>query len=691
MKTAIIAEKPSVAREIAQIVGASQKKDGYIENSNYMVTWAFGHLVGLAMPEDYGFTGFKKENLPIIPADFIIKPKQIRAEKGYKADEGALKQLHIIKEVFNQCDKIIVATDAGREGELIFRLIYKYLKCKKPFDRLWISSLTDKAIKEGLDNLKKGADYDNLYLSAKARSEADWLVGINASQALTISAGEGIYSLGRVQSPTLAIITSRFLENKNFVPKKYFQIKIKTQKENIAFALESTNKFDTKDLVDPIVDKIIAHKDFTLSDLETKTVDEQPPLLYDLTSLQKQANIKYGFSADKTLSIAQKLYEQKLTTYPRTGSSYISYDIFETIPSLIHNISQGDTFKHYTDLNNAPLEALNKKSVNTDKVTDHHAILITENKIKEETLDADDIKIYHMIAGRVLEAFSQKCVKEKTSVKAIIEGIEFTTSGTVLKKAGWRAVFNDAPEDGQSKLPALSQSDLLPIDALESLEKQTKPKPIHTEASLLSAMENAGKELENQQEKQAMKECGIGTPATRASIIETLFARNYIKKDKKLLIPTEKGIATYEIIKDKKIADVAMTGNWENNLAKIEKGDLQINDFQADIQKYTKEITSELLQVSVSVNDPNALACPKCKQGKIRFLNKVVKCHKDECLVVFKNIASKELTDKQITELITKSKTGVIKGFKSKAGKDFEAQLRFDDNYKVTFIFKDKA
>lgn len=689
MKTAIIAEKPSVAKEIAQIVGAKSKKDGYIENDQYMVTWAFGHLIALAMPEDYGFSGFKKENLPIIPDNFILKPKKIRAEKGYKADQGVLKQLKIIKDIFNECGSIIVATDAGREGELIFRYIYSYLNCSKPFKRLWISSLTDKAIKDGLNNLKKGSDYDNLYLSAKARSQADWLVGINASQALTISAGEGIYSLGRVQSPTLSIITERFLENKNFIPKKYFQLKIETEKETISFSLESKDKFDTKELVDPILEKIKQHKNIIVDAVEIKTVDEQPPLLYDLTSLQKQANIKYGFSADKTLSIAQKLYEQKVTTYPRTGSRYISDDIFETIPNLIENISQYDTFKHYTDLNNASLKSLNKRSVNTSKVTDHHAILITENKIKEEALEKDDIKIYQMIAGRVLEAFSQKCVKEKTTVLALCEQVEFTVNSTVLKKAGWKAVFNDIEESEEtSKLPNIIQGDTLPINKLEALEKQTKPKPIHTEASLLSAMENAGKELENEEEKQAMKECGIGTPATRASIIETLFTRNYIIKEKKLLIPTNKGIATYEIIKNKKIADVAMTGNWENNLSKIEKGELQINTFESDIKTYTKEITNELLQATISIQDSNAIPCPKCKEGKIKFFNKVVKCNKEGCLIIFKNIASKDITDKQITDLITKLKTGLIKGFKSKAGKDFEACLVFDQEYKIKFSFK---
>ena len=321
---AVIAEKPSVARNIATVLGATQKNDGNISGNGYIVTWVFGHLVGPAMPDAYGIENFRRENLPILPQSFQLIPRQVKIDKGYKPDSGTIKQLKIIKEVFDQCDKIIVATDAGREGELIFRLIYQYLECRKPFVRLWINSLTDKAIRDGLQNLKDGTMYDNLFRSAKARSEADWLIGINASQALSIAAGRGSYSLGRVQTPTLAMICSRYLENKNFVSQKYWQLKLQTGKDSIEFSALSEEKFDSQQ---PVIDKLQIIKDSGQVQVKTgecKEVNQEPPLLYDLITLQKEANTKLNFSADKTLSIAQKLYEGKLISYPRTGSRYIS-------------------------------------------------------------------------------------------------------------------------------------------------------------------------------------------------------------------------------------------------------------------------------------------------------------------------------------------------------------------------------
>lgn len=296
-----------MARDIATVLGATQKNDGNISGNGFIVTWAFGHLVGLAMPDAYGIENFRRENLPILPQSFQLIPRQVKTDKGYKPDSGTVKQLKVIKEVFDQCDKIIVATDAGREGELIFRYIYEYLECRKPFVRLWISSLTDKAIRDGLQNLKDGTMYDNLFRSAKARSEADWLIGINASQALSITAGRGTYSLGRVQTPTLAMICSRYLENKNFVPQKYWQLKLHTGKDSIEFSALSEEKFDNQQ---PAIDKLQIIKDsgqVQVKSVECKEVNQEPPLLYDLTTLQKEANTKLNFSADKTLSIAQKL------------------------------------------------------------------------------------------------------------------------------------------------------------------------------------------------------------------------------------------------------------------------------------------------------------------------------------------------------------------------------------------------
>lgn len=685
---AVIGEKPSVARDIARILGANEKQDGYLSGNGYLVTWAFGHLVGLAMPEAYGIQSFRRESLPIIPESFQLTPRQVKAEKGYKADPGALKQLKVIKEVFSQSDKIIVATDAGREGELIFRYIYRYIGCDKPFVRLWISSLTDKAIREGLQNLKDGSQYDNLFLSAQARSEADYLIGINGTQALSVAAGQGIFSLGRVQSPTLAMICTRFLENKNFVPQKYWQLKLQSVKDNISFSALSVEKYDAQQTAIDTLQRIKEAETVRVKSVERKEVSQEPPLLYDLTSLQKEANTKLNFSADKTLSIAQKLYEGKLISYPRTGSRYISQDVFEEIPERFINLEQYARFSGYAA--GMKGKTLNPRSVNDGKVTDHHALIVTENLPGK--MEADEQAIYELIAGRMLEAFSEKCVKDVTSVTLECAGALFTVKGSVTKSAGWRAVFGEK-EDGEDNtaLPVMQDGNSLPLSGIELLEKQTKPKPLHTESSLLSAMETAGKELENADLKASMKDTGIGTPATRAAIIETLFSRQYIIREKKNLVPTGKGLAVYNIIRDKKIADVEMTGMWENTLAKIENGEMNPDTFRKGIEVYARQITAELLDVRLSFASGNDCICPKCKTGRILFYPKVAKCSNVDCSVtIFRNKSDKQLTDKQITELVTTGKTGLIKGFKSKNGKVFDASLAFDGQFNVTFVFPEK-
>ncbi|KAA6299872.1 MAG: DNA topoisomerase 3 [Candidatus Ordinivivax streblomastigis] len=412
-------------------------------------------------------------------------------------------------------------------------------------------------------------------------------------------------------------------------------------------------------------------------------------MLYDLTTLQKEANSKHGFSADKTLSIAQKLYEAKLTTYPRTGSRYISADVMEEIPELIKSLEQYSRFASYAgEIKNTPL---NIRCVDDKKVTDHHALIITGNMPKD--LPPDEKTIYEMIAGRMLEAFSLKCVKDVTSITLVCGDVLFEVTGSIIKQAGWRKVFNEKEdnEDEANNLPKVCEGENLPIIQSEVLEKQTKPKPLHTESSLLSAMESAGKEVENEEEREAMKESGIGTPATRAAIIETLFAREYMVREKKSLVPTQKGLSVYEIVKDKRIADVSMTGQWENALARIESGEMQPQAFHRTIEVYTRQITTELLETSVSHAGENNCVCPKCKVSPIRFYPKVAKCSDANCgLIVFRSKSEKQLSDKQITDLLRAGKTAIIKGFKSKAGKSFDAPLKFDDNFQVVYDFPEK-
>lgn len=686
MKT-IIAEKPSVAREIARIVGATQREEGYLTGNGYNVTWAFGHLVMPALPDGYGIKGFHRDNLPIIPSVFTLVPRQVKSDKGYKADSGVVAQIKIISKLFKESDGIIVATDAGREGELIFRYLYEYIGCATPFDRLWISSLTDKAIREGLENLKCGAQYDKLYYAAKARSEADWLVGINATQSITVAAGRGTYSLGRVQTPTLAMVCERFWENKRFVPETVFQIHLSTDgtTDGEIVKLSSVEKWKEEQTAETVYNTVKVCEAFPITGVERKETVQEAPLLYDLTTLQKEANTKHGFSAEQTLSIAQKLYEAKCITYPRTGSRHISEDVFAEVPTLLLALKYHPIFGKYA----AAMGTLSHRSVDDTKITDHHALLITE--VKPKNIEADDRIIYDMIVGRMLEAFSDKCVKDVTTVSAECGGIPFTIKGSVIKQAGWRGVYQEREETDEVTLPDWKEGDTLSVRGCSLTEGKTKAKPLHTEATLLSAMQTCGKEIEDEQMRQSLKECGIGTPATRASIIETLFKREYMVRQKKNLVPTEKGLALYSVVKAMRIADVTMTGEWELALAKIESGEMSADTFRKGIEVYTSQITSELLTCDkLFLHKDTECQCPKCGKGAMQFYGKVVRCSNPDCaLPVFRQKAGKTLTDADITDLLTKGETGVIKGFSSKAGKAFSASVSFDADFNTVFVFPD--
>ncbi len=687
MKT-IIAEKPSVAREIAGLLGASEKKDGYLIGNGYFVTWAFGHLIGLGMPEDYGVSGFQKETLPILPNPFLLTVRKVKKDKGYSVDAGALKQLKIIEQLFNKSDSIIVATDAGREGELIFRYIYEYLKSNKPFERLWISSLTEKAIKQGFDNLKDGKDFDGLHQAAQGRSRADWLVGINATQALSIAAGNGIYSLGRVQTPTLALICKRYLENKNFSIKKYWQIQLLQHKELIDFKSLSLTKWEDQALANDTLKSIQRSSSATVTSVETKRLTEQPPLLFDLTGLQKEANKKLSLSAEETLNIAQSLYEKKFITYPRTGSKYIPEDMWAEIPNLVRSLQDRENCKQ--SVTKMKWGRFNKRIVNDLRVTDHHGLLITDKT--PSALNVKENAVYDMIAFRLLEALSQACIKEITDVTLQVVHYDFTSKGCKIIEAGWRAIkgsFSDEDTEPIQDLPELSKGDELKINEATVLEKKTKPPGLYTEAGLLSAMESAGKEIENEDERKALQNIGIGTPATRAAIIETLFTRNYIQREKKSLIPTEKGLQVYGLVKDRKIADVAMTAEWELALQKIENNEADASTFQKEMEQYASTITEELLQTSIAQSNLPKLICPKCKKQHLIIRDKIVKCSDEVCgWVQFRNVCGVQISIENITSLVNKGKTSLIKGMTSKAGKKFDAYIVLKENAESSFEFE---
>ena len=502
----VIAEKPSVARDLARVMGAKEVKDGYITGNGYAFTYAFGHLVQLCTPQAYGYATWAVSNLPIIPAEFRLEVKKIKRDGKQIDDAGASKQLNTIRELIAQAEEIIVATDAGREGELIFRNIYYYLQAKVPFKRLWISSQTDRAIKEGFANLKDGTEYDSLYMSAKSRAESDWLIGINATQALTLAAGNrGLLSLGRVQTPTLAMICSRYMENKDFKPQAFYKIQAGFEKDNIRFKATST-KIDKKEDAEIAIAKLAVGTEAKVIKVEAKETKEQPPLLFDLTSLQQDANKKYGYSADQTLSIAQTLYENKVITYPRTGSRYIGEDVFENIAELFQHLANTADEEIAPISRNLIGAKLNKRSVDDKKVTDHHALLVTEEK--PGPLRKEQQHIYNMIAKRMVESFSDVCLKDITTVTIDAKGVELIAKGTVIKQYGWRlsAEQVEIPDDDKNtddqdnenvQLPKLSAEELLEVLSLELAERFTKAKPIHTEASLLKAMETSGKEIED--------------------------------------------------------------------------------------------------------------------------------------------------------------------------------------------------
>ena len=686
MTTCIIAEKPSVARDIARIVGANGKQDGYLEGNGYLVTWAMGHLITLAMPEAYGYVAYKAEDLPIRPNPFQLIVRQVRRDKEFVSDPSALKQLKVIRSCFDKADRIIVATDAGREGELIFRYIYQYLDCKKPFERLWISSLTDKAIREGLSNLKPGSSYNNLYHSAKVRSEADWLVGINASRALSI-ARKGGYSLGRVQTPTLAMVCRRYIENRDFSSVPYWKLSALMEKESVSLKTIGSIDYESEASAQTALAALRSQSRLKVESVAKQVAHISPPLLYDLTALQKDANRRHGFSADKTLSIAQSLYEKKITTYPRTGSRYISEDVFEEVPVLLCKIGM-------------PLSnPLNRHSVDNTKVTDHHAIISTGET--PSGLSTDEATVYQMVSNRFVEAFSPDSEEERMQVRFTDGTNTFTWKAYRQISLGWKAVQKGKKVEAEMKeyddeqvlssLPGLTEGEVLPLVSAEITEHKTKPKPLYTEATLLSAMENAGKEVENAESKKAMAECGIGTPATRANIIETLILRDYIRRDKKAIIPTEKGLAVYEIVKDKRIANAEMTGSWELALAAIEAGKMPSERFAQGINSYVGTICEELLSLSSEQKSYPVYRCPKCGQQSVGIYAKVAKCRNKDCnFHIFREVCGTLLSEDNIRDLLTTGRTPILNGLTSKAGKKFNARLILNEDYTTSFEFESR-
>lgn len=681
--TILIAEKPSVGRELAKAVNATETKNGYmaggiLNGDQCCVTWAIGHLVRISAdtPQQWN-----RSSLPVLPERFTLEPV-----------EGRRQQLETIRRLLNNCDLVVNCGDAGREGELIQRYILQWCGYRGPVSRLWISSLTDSAVLHGLRNLRPGKDYEPLFHAGRARDEADWLVGMNATMALTAAVRErqpyskGVLSLGRVQTPTLAMVCSRYMEHRDFVPEDFWRIKLHTSAKGVKFEALSVERYRRmSDAESGRKRALIALLEVVSADTERRNV--MPPPLHDLTSLQKTANSRYGMTADETLKNAQSLYEKKLLTYPRTGSRYITDDVMETMVSRLKQLVSEPLLGPHADalLKNGP----SRRCVKPDKVSDHHALLTEAGKA--EGMTETEKKIYLLVAERMIEAMSSPCIEDVMTVKLKASDIMFTASGTTVVDAGWKSVRKDPSakqetadesEDKNQKLPQMREGDKLVLDKAELVKGITKPKPIHTESTLLAAMETAGKELEDQGLKEAMKGCGIGTPATRAAIIETIKKRGYVKTDGKKLIPTESGLAVWKLTKDMLIADVAMTGEWEQALEEISRSNLSEGLFKERIREYASHVTEQIFIKEIpsetgSMEDTDEKAtCPLCgKEMSIR--DEFAKCHNKDCgLYMNRTAFGKKLGKKTVKKLLENGTTGIVRGLKGKSGKEFEARLK---------------
>lgn len=707
-----IAEKPSVAREIARILRANNRKEGYFEGNGYQVTWTFGHLCTLKNPDDYtpNWKSWRLNSLPMIPPRFGIKLID---------NDGVKKQFETIKKLFSDCEEVINCGDAGIEGELIQRWVMTKADCKKPLKRLWISSMTDEAIKEGFEKLKDGKDFDRLYAAGNARAIGDWLLGMNASRLYTLkyADGKGVLSIGRVQTPTLALIVRRYEEIQNFVSKPFWEIK--TNYRNVIFS--STNgKFETVEEAERIIEEIKTNL-FEIVSFEQKKGNESPPRLFDLTSLQVECNKKFSFTADETLKYIQSLYEKKMVTYPRVDTTFLPSDVYPKIEGILKNM---EPYANFT----APLlgKAIkkSKKVFDDTKITDHHAIIPTG--IKPSGLIQEEKKLYDLIARRFIASFYPDCLVSNTIVLGEVCTHEFKATGKVILSDGWRVLFpkkeiekdTDSDTEEEQIMPKFEKGEKgehFP----DLFAKQTQPPKMHTEATLLRAMETAGKQVEDEELRELMKENGIGRPSTRANIIETLFKRKFISREKKNLIPTQTGILLIQTIQNELLKSAELTGIWEKKLLQIEKGEYSpkffLDEMKEMVSQLVMEVKCENEKIIIinqdiipenknpektkstepkkpavknglpKVETPIVIACPKCKKGTMLKGKTAFGCSEYKSGCTFKvmfDYYGKTLTQKQIYSLIQKRKTTKINGFEVN-GQLIDSALMLDTSFNV--------
>ncbi len=691
-----IAEKPSVAREIASVLGANTKRDGFYEGNGYAVTYTFGHLCTLKEPNDYKphWKSWDLNNLPMLPDKFETK---------IVANSGIQKQFKIIKSLFDKATLVINCGDAGQEGELIQRWVMNEAQYKGEVQRLWISSLTTEAIKEGFNNLKPSANYDNLYYAGFSRAIGDWLLGMNATRLYTVKHGgfKQVLSIGRVQTPTLAMVVDRFKEIENFKPQPYWELQ--TLYREILFSYEE-GRFLKKEDGQNLADKV-KESEFEIVSVEKKNGNEYAPKLFDLTGLQVYCNTKFGFSADETLKNVQTLYEQKVVTYPRVDTTFLPSDIYPKVTGILQNLT------NYAALTQPLLGKKIKKSpkvFNDKKVTDHHAIIPTGI---QNNLQYNQQQVYDIITKRFIAVFYDDCLVANTTVIGKAADVTFKTTGKEILKKGFRVVFDTSTP--LSTTTKEKEADLLPSFVVGEkgphipsfLEKETKPPNQFTEATLLRAMETAGKQVDDEDLRELMKENGIGRPSTRANIIETLFRRQYIIRNKKQVLPTPTGIQLIDTIQNELVKSAELTGSWEKQLKDIEKGTYTaasfINNMKQMIAVLVDEVRSETRRANIShsgtiqkevtkivkkkVAGILAETCPKCKKGTLIKGKSAYGCanYKSGCkfLLPF-TYAEKKISENQYLRLLQKGSTVNLKDFKSESGL-VEGLLRFDTDFKL--------
>jgi DNA topoisomerase III len=645
----ILTEKPSVARDIAAHLGATSRHEGYFEGKGYQITWAFGHLISLKDLEDYDplLKKWTLSTLPFIPKEFELKVVD---------DKGVRKQFAVIKKLFKSSTSLVCATDAGREGELIFRYILSMTGCvEKPWQRLWLSSLTEEALRAGFQSLKPGIEYNNLYAAAKCRSESDWIVGLNATRNFTVRYGKGktLWSVGRVQTPVLAMIVNRDNQIRQFKSEPFWEVF--TKYREVDFKLKG-DRFKTKDAAESILHDVKDHV-FTIDKVTTKNENEHPPLLYDLTELQRDMNRRYDMTAADTLQVAQTLYEQKLITYPRTDSRYLTHDIKAQIVQTLTNL-RAIKSKEIEPLNLSELN-FSARIVNDKKVTDHHAIIPT-GKLPP-VLSFQSQMVYEAIVTRLIAVFYPSCVKELTTIEGNANQKAFQATGVRMLVPGWTILYPKKSDENKAAKPNPEVQELPLFEKGESgphapfiTEGKTKAPSHYTENALLGAMETAGKLVEDESLKEALKEKGIGTPATRASIIETLLKRKYIERSGKALTATNLGRYLIALIQDPNLKSPELTGEWESKLKEIEKGKFSAEDFMQQIAQFTKQliVESDISKIDYTVYGE----CPKCKNAIIKG-KKGYGCSKWQTgcsYVLWKQYKDIELNDGQIRTLLQK-------------------------------------